>query len=467
VSSPTMAVVSKQTTQRWDEGRTDRSFLSFVVTCWIYCVPGEEELAAEYIVHYLTAREIRYSHWKASLCRLPQHVHEVSGEKSFGGKAFAGVKVLLTTTRGDIITEAGCHKHMENLCRVLSATISHEGACPKLCRNCVGIRKEIIAWSIVPSGGYSSKLAKFELTSRYRTTYNESPAGQIEHIMNGLLGISDEGAWRRDLSHEGCSHHSILTCITSLVAQIKDASDRLANADSKLEIAVRNGSLPAVMEDFISTLVEMNQAGSSILYLIDRRILQGGLTSVISGRYSIFRLLKRIFDASIRRLPSTNDPKFSEFKAQARIDSHHYRCISQTVAAHVRLQSPSSLSSLASAVASAPTRAEKCALPSKIGLVPDLIGNKSMHSAALAKTCGRYREAAQAFVKDVERMVQVIDEKKKRRGASRKGWKACEYEKRRAQEKLKALEQGFGSDTESTVDSEEDWNEEKMEKWMV
>lgn len=151
----------------------------------------------------------------------------------------------------------------------------------------------------------------------------------------------------------------------------------------------------------------------------------------------------------------------------AKLDSHHYRCISQTVAAHVRLQNPSWLSSFASAVASAPTRAEKCALPSKIGLLADSIGKKSMHSAALTKICGRYREAAQAFVKDVERMVQVIDKKNGKSSTSKKGWKACEHEKRKAEEKLKTLEKGFGSDTESSIDSDEEWNEKKMEKWAI
>ncbi|KAK4166443.1 hypothetical protein QBC43DRAFT_18265 [Cladorrhinum sp. PSN259] len=443
----------------WDHGRTDPTSLAFVLTCWVYCHREGEDLATESISNYLNqsipstafrfrrdeSSETEYGTWK----QRDEHRME-----------FLGLKVLCTAAPGTAVTtEADCYKCENQLQRFLKTTISTDSdKYTKL----VGAEHKVITWSLDPSWGWSSKLSVFDLTSRYRAEPNPSPAGRIELAVKRLVSLKADGGWQRDKTHDKCRSSSVLNCIKSLLGNITMQRKTLDDLDYKLQRAEKNGTLPAAMQDGIDALVAINQASIAIIFLLREHV--GRKPS--RGGWGIWRILCRLFSSKFLTVP-IDDPSFNDMRKT--IESHRFRCMAQTVAAHIRLHDSKKMTKFCTTVSQAPTLQEKQVLPEYIGLSSSFIGNRFMHSLAFLRVCEWYTNAVDTFLGDAYELMEMahnlllldkkgrmINDDKASRKAWKRGWEVCDVEREKPEIKMSELAEYDSDDSDDL-----EWDEKK------
>ncbi|KAK3995863.1 hypothetical protein QBC44DRAFT_388128 [Cladorrhinum sp. PSN332] len=467
-----MTVNSKKAPKAWDHGRRDPTSLAFHLKCYMYCTHGEEQNTTQLIRSYLS-QGIPESSFKIEVDTSLQgdaqsEVSEIV-TKDAGERVFVELKLLCTVPpQTAVTTEADCIGLAHELGKFLRDELSAE---TNEYKSIVGADKLVIAWSIDPNWGHSTRL------SRYRGgKVDPSPVGQIESAMSRLLNLSSQGAWQRSTAHDNCGSGSVLNCVNHLLTDLKTTRKNLDNIHSSLQAAEKNGTFETTIQTSINALVAMNQSTLALICLLDEHVGRKPSNLIPGGGWGIglIRILYRLFTSKYLTVPM-NDPSFNSVKQNAKMESSHFAALAKNVAAHIRLHDPNVMSCFQKAVSSAPTLKEKEELPGKLGLWGNKIGDRAMHLGALAKTCDQYTFSVDLFIKEVDEMIQLardfsfLDKKGQaksgmaRKRATKKGWQMCDVELKKMEAKQREFDRSRGVDSDSDSDSDPesncDWNE--------
>ncbi|KAK0742352.1 hypothetical protein B0T21DRAFT_283584 [Apiosordaria backusii] len=445
---------------RWDNNRRDPSKFQLKLKAWCYIQPDEVPTITSKVADFLRKRSSSYPvKWEITT-REPTPETPIAPTPDREGLAYVALNLVFTTTDGGsnkLSQESNCRWYFDDLTRNL--------LCPsfKVSREKIGI--DFVTWDLAPSWGWSTAFSRYWLKGWERSPTTEEqtlPAYNIGYALRHLTSL--DGVCKRDKSHDSCPKEAALECIKHLLRQAQQELSAVREAASSSlrqrfdpyckgcscneEVKVK-----MLIQENIQHTVATNQSIKAIIHLLNKNVGFG------HSRFFLMRILRKIFSRPKYPIAVT-DNTFGSKKQTMDGDASYLRCMSLTMVGHIRLRSAALRHNLCDNVhQAAPGSLEQTQLMSYFGLVASRVGEQSQHDAALDKVSGRFFNTFDNVVKEIEALIQILDNEyaekgekmfKKKRKAVPEGTPRCLLEKATLNEKLYKLE----NDSDSELDVE-------------
>ncbi|KAK0672071.1 hypothetical protein QBC41DRAFT_353778 [Cercophora samala] len=452
---------SSRSILRRDNMRTDFGKFELNFKGWCYLKPEEVVTSTETLANYF-----RNASWNPSInwqitTRDPTSEVPLVSLPRREGLAYVALNLVFTTTEGGIDRLAN-----QTNCRAYFNDLSNNLLWPYIEKSREKISIDFVTWDLAPSWGWSRAFSRYWLkgsTQVLTTEQKKLPAYNIGKVVRQLTTL--DGQCRRDTSHDGCPKGAVLECIKHLLrtAQQEIADVREAADDGPLREQFDNRS--CAEEEHIHTAVQANihrilaanHSIQAILHILTKNVGLG------RSSFVLMRILRRIFNRPKYLNMVVTDETFQGKKESISGDYSYFQVISRTMAGHIRLRTASMRDTLRSAIQSAADETlEQTQLVGYFGLVAAEVGEQDQHDAALDKVGGRYFDAFEDVVDDIEALIQVLDNEyavngekmfKRKRKAVPEGTPRCLLEKADLNEKLYKVEND--SDSELNVEYNE------------
>ncbi|KAK4180273.1 hypothetical protein QBC36DRAFT_36972 [Triangularia setosa] len=451
---------TQRLTPAWDRDRSDFDKFELNLKLWSYIQPDEVLAITDKVANFLRDRNWGLLvNWKITT-REPTPEVPIAPLPGREGLAYVALNLVFTTTDGGsekLSNESNCRLYYKNLTNLLLWP-SFEASSKK-----IGI--DFVTWHLEPSWGWSTAFSRYGLKgwSRQPTKKEQKlPAYCIGYALRDLTtlhGLSD-----RDMSHDSCPKGAALECIKHLFrkAQQELAEVRQAASSSlRQRFAVNCNGCPCAEEENVQVLIEeniqhtlaTNQSIKAITDILNRNVGLG------RSRFFLMRILRRLFNRPKYLNMVITDNAFKNKQQTMDGDASYLTSMSRTMAGHIRLRSTAKRHNLQDQVRkAAPGTLEHTQLMRYFGLVAARVGEQAQHDAALDKVGGRFFNAFDDVVKDIEALIQVLDNEyaekgenmfKKKRKAVPEGTPRCLLEKAALNEKLYKLENGSDSELDA------------------